>query len=212
VTNLAVLFSQDEFTKLKEHLVLYRCALINMTTRMDILLEDFGNLQDSNPIEHVKYRLKSPESIAAKLHRQNLELTVDSAVKHLTDIAGIRCICPYTKDIAYIAKVLKSQADLKVLSEKDYVSQPKPSGYRSYHLIFEVPIYLSNTEKRLPVEVQIRTQAMDFWATLEHKARYKYQDDMPEHLAHDLNECAVKIAELDDRMSLIQDLVNIAYD
>jgi len=209
---LAVLFSQDEFTKLKELLVLYRCALINMTTRMDILLEDFSNLQDSNPIEHVKYRLKTSESIAAKLHRQNLELTAGSAKKHLTDIAGVRCICPYTKDIAYIAKVLKSQTDLKVLSEKDYISQPKPSGYRSYHLIFEVPIYLSNAEERLPVEVQIRTQAMDFWATLEHKARYKYKDEMPEHLVHGLTECADKIAELDDRMSLIQDIVNIAYD
>ena len=209
---MAVLFSPDEFAKLKEHLVLYRCALINMTTRMDILLEDFGNLQDSNPIEHVKYRLKSPESIASKLHRQNLELTADSAKKHLTDIAGVRCICPYTKDIPYIAKVLKSQADLIVLSEKDYVTKPKPSGYRSYHLIFEVPIYLSGSEERLPVEVQIRTQAMDFWATLEHKARYKYQDDMPEHLAHELNKCAIKISELDDRMSLIQDIVNIAYD
>ena len=209
---MSVLFSPEEFSKLKEYLVLYRCALINMTTRMDILLEDFGNLQDSNPIEHVKYRLKSPESIAAKLHRQSLDLTADSAKKHLTDIAGVRCICPYTKDIAYIAKVLKSQSDLKVLSEKDYISRPKSSGYRSYHLIFEVPIYLSNTEERLPVEVQIRTQAMDFWATLEHKARYKYQDEMPEHLAHDLTECADKIAELDDRMSLIQDIVNIAYD
>ena len=191
--------------------MLYRCALINMTTRMDILLEDFGNLQASNPIEHVKSRLKSPESIAAKLHRQNQELSADSAKKHLTDIAGVRCICPYTKDITYIAKVLKSQADLTVISEKDYITYPKPSGYRSYHLTFEVPIYLSSTEERLPVEVQIRTQAMDFWATLEHKARYKYQDAMPEHLAHELTECADKIAELDNRMSLIQDIVDIAY-
>ena len=209
---MAVLFSQDEFAKLKEHLVLYRCALINMTTRMDILLEDFSNLQDSNPIEHVKYRLKSPESIAAKLFRQNFEITAYNAKKHLTDIAGVRVICPYTKDIAYIAKVLKSQTDLKLLSEKDYISRPKPSGYRSYHLIFEVPVFLANKKERLPVEVQIRTQAMDFWATLEHKARYKYQDKMPEHLVHDLTECAGKIAELDDRMSLIQDIVNIAYE
>jgi len=210
--DLAVLFSPEEFVKLKEYLVLYRCALINMTTRMEILLEDFVNLQGYNPIEHVKYRLKTNESIAAKLHRQNLDLTADNARKHLTDICGVRCICPYTKDIAYLAKVLKSQSDLKIVSEKDYITKPKPSGYRSYHMILEVPIYLSDTEERLPVEIQIRTQAMDFWATLEHKARYKYQDEMPEHLAHDLNECAVKIAELDDRMSLIQDLVNIAYD
>ena len=208
---MSVLFPPDEFAKLKQHLVLYRCALTSMTARMDILLEDFANLQTNNPIEHVKYRLKSNESIAAKLHRQGFEVTADNARKHLTDIAGVRCICPYTKDITYIAKVLKSQTDLKVLSEKDYVTGPKPSGYRSYHLIFEVPIFLANTEDFLPVEVQIRTQAMDFWATLEHKARYKYQDDMPEHLSHELYECATRIAELDDRMSLIQELVDIAY-
>jgi len=208
---MAVLFSSDEFTKLKEYLVLYRCALRNMTTRMDILLEDFSNLQTFNPVEHVKDRLKSPESIASKLYRQNLELTADSARKHLTDIAGIRCICSYTKDITFMAKVLKSQPDLRVLSEKDYVSNPKPSGYRSYHLILEVPIYLTGTEERLPVEVQIRTQAMDFWATLEHKARYKYADRMPDHLSHELQECADKIAELDDRMYLIQEIVDIAY-
>ena len=209
--NMAVLFSSEEFAKLKEHLVMYRCALKNMTTRMDILLEDFSNLQTSNPIEHIKDRLKSPESIAAKLHRQNYALTADNARQYLTDIAGIRCICSYTKDITFIAQVLKSQPDLRVISEKDYVTNPKPSGYRSYHLILEVPIYLSNTEQRLPVELQIRTQAMDFWATLEHKARYKYQDRMPEHLSHELHECAVKIAELDDRMFLIQEIVDIAY-
>jgi len=208
---MAILFAAEEFTKLKEHLVLYRCALKNMTTRMDILLEDFGNLQTNNPIEHIKDRLKSPESIVAKLHRQGYPLTADSAKQHLTDIAGVRCICSYTKDITFIAKVLKSQTDLKVLSEKDYVTKPKPSGYRSYHLIFEVPIYLANCEERLPVEVQIRTQAMDFWATLEHKARYKYRDSMPEHLAHELHECAERIAELDNRMLLIQELVDIAY-
>ena len=208
---MAVLFSADEFSRLKEDLVLYNCALKNMTTRMDILLEDFGHLQTNNPIEHVKYRLKSPESIAAKLCRQGYPLTADSAKKHLTDIAGIRCICPYAKDIKFIAHVLKSQADLKLLSEKDYVTTPKPSGYRSYHMIFEVPIYLSCTKESLPVEVQIRTQSMDFWATLEHKARYKYQDEMPEHLAHELQECATRIAELDERMILIQELVDIAY-
>ena len=208
---MAVLFTPEEFSKLKEYLVLYRCALKNMTTRMDILLEDFSNLQANNPIEHVKDRLKSPESIAAKLHRLNRELSADSARKHLTDIAGVRCICSYTRDITYIAKVLKSQPDLRVVSEKDYVTNPKPSGYRSYHLILEVPIYLAGTEERLPVEVQIRTQAMDFWATLEHKARYKYADRMPEHLVHELQECADKIAELDDRMFLIQEIVDIAY-
>ena len=208
---MSVLFTPEEFTKLKEYLVLYRCALKTMTTRMDILLEDFSNLQTNNPIEHVKNRLKTPESIVAKLHRYNYELTADSAKKNLFDIAGVRCICSYAVDIPFIAKVLKSQPDLRVISEKDYIANPKPSGYRSYHLILEVPIYLSNNEEKLPVEIQLRTQAMDFWATLEHKARYKYQDVMPDHLVHELQECASKIAELDNRMYLIQEIVDIAY-
>jgi putative GTP pyrophosphokinase len=131
--------------------------------------------------------------------------------KNLTDIVGIRCICSYARDVFFVAKVLKNQPDMKVRSEKDYVTNPKKSGYRSFHLILDVPIYLSNRIEVLPVEVQIRTQAMDFWASLEHKVRYKYKDQMPEHLVLDLMECAEKIAELDDRMFLIQDIVDLAY-
>ena len=208
---MAVLFSPDEFAKMKEYLVLYNCALKTMVTRMDILVEDFSNLQVYNPIEHVKSRLKSPESIAEKLHRRKWEVTAESARQNLTDIAGLRCICAYAKDIFYIADVFKRQPDIKVLVERNYVTSPKPSGYRSYHLIMEVPIYLSGTTEFLPVEVQIRTQAMDFWASLEHKVRYKYKDEMPQHISHDLIECAEKIAELDNRMYLIQEILDMAY-
>jgi len=206
-----MLFSTEEFAKLKEQRVLYDCALKNISTRFDILLEDFSNFQDNNPIEHIKQRLKSPESIARKLHKQSLDITAENTRKHLTDVAGLRCICSYEKDIFYIVDVLKRQSDITVRSEKDYVKTPKPSGYRSYHMILDVPIFLTDKSECLPVEIQIRTQAMDFWAALEHKVKYKYKDQMPEHLSKDLIDCAEKIAELDVRMSLIQEIVDLAY-
>jgi len=206
---LAVLFSAEEFAKLKEHLVLYRCALMNMETRVNTLLEDFTNIQPYNPIEHVKTRLKSPESIAEKLHRRGLGITAHDARACLTDVAGIRCICSYAKDIFIMADVFKRQPDIKIISEKDYVTDPKPSGYRSYHLIIEVPIYMTATTEYLPVEVQLRTQAMDFWASLEHKVRYKYNNQMPDTLSRELIECADKIAELDNRMYLIQEIADL---
>jgi putative GTP pyrophosphokinase len=208
---MAILFPPHEFVKVKELLVLYRCALKNMEMRMDILLEDFENLQKHNPIEHIKRRLKSYESIAQKLHRLNHPITADAARHMLTDIAGLRCICSYAKDIFYIADVFKRQPDMKIISEKDYVTTPKPSGYRSFHLILEVPIYLTDSIQHLPVEIQIRTQAMDFWASLEHKIRYKYKTGMPPHLAEGLRECALQISDLDERMYKIQELINIAY-
>ena len=208
---MAVLFSPEEFAKMKEYLILYRCALKDMETRMDILVEDFSNLQAYNPIEHVKSRLKSPESIADKLNRRKWEVTAESARKNLMDIAGLRCICSYARDIFYIADVFKRQPDIKVLVERNYVSNPKPSGYRSYHLIMEVPIYLTSTTEYLPVEVQIRTHAMDFWATLEHKVRYKYKSHMPVSLSNELIECAERIAELDEQMYKIHYTIDTEY-
>lgn len=202
---MSVLFSPEEFARLKKELVLYRCALSNMEMRVWTLLEEFQNLQVYNPIEHVKSRLKSPESIAAKLNSRGLELTAENARNHLTDIAGIRCICSYEKDILSLAEVITRQPDIKILKQRDYIKEPKPSGYRSYHLIIEVPIYLTEQTERLPVELQIRTQAMDFWASLEHKVRYKFTDGMPEAIVRNLWECAEKISELDKQMFQIQD-------
>jgi putative GTP pyrophosphokinase len=150
------MFPPDEFAKMKELHVLYRCALKNIGTRMDTLLEDFENLKEHNPIEHIKLRLKTFESIADKLHRLNFPVTADAARHKLTDVAGLRCICSYTRDIFHIAEVLKSQPDMKVISEKNYVTLPKPSGYRSFHLILEVPIYLTDNIEHVPVEIQIR--------------------------------------------------------
>ena len=208
---MSILFPPDEFAKMKNLMVLYRCALKNMEMRMDILLEDFDNIQKHNPIEHIKKRLKSYESIADKLHRLHFPITAASARTNLTDIAGLRCICSYAKDITYLAEVFKTQPDMKLISEKNYVENPKPSGYRSHHLILEVPIYLTNATERLPVEIQIRTQAMDFWASLEHKIRYKYKSGMPIHLEEGLRDCAAQISDLDERMYKIQELIDIAY-
>ena len=206
---MAVLFCQEEFGKLKDLMVLYRCALRNMRMRVETLYEDFTCLKPYNPIEHVKDRLKSAESIASKLARRGFPLTVECARREITDIAGIRCICSYSKDVYMVADALKRQPDTEVLFEKDYVTFPKDSGYRSYHLIIEVPIYLTDTTERLPVEVQVRTQAMDFWASLEHKVRYKYNYAIPQTLAQELVYCADKIAELDKRMYLVQEIADL---
>ncbi|MCL1843335.1 MAG: GTP pyrophosphokinase family protein [Defluviitaleaceae bacterium] len=206
---MTVLFSTEEFARLKKDLVLFKCALDNMRMRVNVLLEEFMHLQPYNPIEHVKYRTKSPERIAEKLHRRGFPITAEAARKNLTDIAGIRCICSYASDINKLADVLRHQPDIKILKERDYVSRPKESGYRSYHIIIEVPIYLTNSTERLPVEVQIRTQAMDFWASLEHKVRYKFNEEMPKSLTRDLRECADKIADLDGKMFLIQEIANL---
>ncbi len=205
-------FPEDEFIKLKDMLVLYNCALKNISTRLDILHEDFKNFQTYNPIEHIKSRLKSPESIAEKLARLGLKLTAENARTQLTDIAGIRCICAYTNDVNAIAGALKKQTDITVLREKDYIKKPKPSGYRSFHMILQVPVFLTSEQLLLPVEVQIRTQAMDFWASLEHKVRYKYKNEMPRHLSEELNVCAEKIAELDKRMFDIHDIISLIKD
>ena len=206
--DMAVLFSSGEFTRLKNLLVLYDCALKSISTRMDILLEDFKHIQQNNPIEHIKSRLKSPESIAEKLHRLGLEVTAENARYCLYDIAGIRVICAYTTDIPLLANIFKRQPDLTVLIEKDYITIPKASGYRSYHIIFDVPIILSQETLRMPVEVQIRTQAMDFWASLEHKVRYKFKGNayVPKHISDELRICADKIAELDTRMHQINEI------
>jgi len=201
-------FEPQEFALLKTDMVLFACALDTMKTRVKTLIEEFTHLHENNPIEHVKTRVKSPERIAEKLHRRGFALTAENARTQLTDIAGIRCICSYARDISALATILMNQPDIEILKERDYISNPKASGYRSYHLIMRVPIYLTNETKHLPVEIQIRTQAMDFWASLEHKVRYRFDDEMPDTIIRNLRECADKIAELDTQMFQIQDIAN----
>jgi len=202
-------FSSDEFEKLKEKLVIYRCALKIIETIIANINDYYSSFGDDNPIEHIKYRIKSPESIAAKLKSKDLPVTAETAVSQLSDIAGARIICSYAKDVGRIADILKSENDIKVVDEKDYIAAPKESGYRSYHMIAEVNPGTVFGGRSCRVEIQIRTAAMDFWATLEHKARYKYGGEVPDPLINDLRECADKINELDERMYLIHDIINL---
>ena len=206
---MSVRFPANEFEKLKKTMLIYEWGHNILLTKLRIILEDFRNFQSDNPIENITSRIKAPESIAQKLYDLNFELTAESARKHIKDIAGIRVICTYARDIYTLAEILRSMPETKVLSEKDYVSTPKPSGYRGYHFVMEIPVFHTGNIDNIPVEVQLRTAAMDFWATLEHKVKYKYKEHIPRHLSNELVVCAEKIAELDDRMFMIQDAISL---
>ena len=179
---------------------LYNAALKEINTKIEILNDEFLHVHNYNPIEHVKSRIKSAESIVKKLKRNGHEVNIDSMVQHLSDIAGIRIICSFTSDIYTIAEMISNQSDIKVVSVKDYIVNPKPSGYKSYHMLVTVPVYLSDRIADTKVEIQIRTVAMDFWASLEHKIHYKFEGNAPEHIKDELVECAQMVADLDARM------------
>lgn len=202
---MSIRFSIEEFAKLKELLLIYEWGHRTLLTKMAIVHEDFEHFHADNPIDHIRGRIKAPESIAEKLHRLGLGVTAENAKKHIMDIAGVRIICPFARDIYQLVDLMRAMPDIKIRGEKNYVLQPKKSGYRSYHLIVEIPVFHSGQTDHVVIEVQIRTEAMNFWATLEHEARYKYQGDIPEHLSDELVVCADKIAELDHRMFLIHE-------
>lgn len=202
---MAIRFSSEEFAKLKELLLIYEWGYRTLLTKLTILHEDFENFHDGNPIDYIRGRIKAPESIAEKLQRLGKEITALSARDHISDIAGIRIICPYTRDIYQLVKLLKTMPDINIRDEKDYMQHPKPSGYRSYHLMLEIPVFYSGKVENVAIEVQIRTEAMNFWATLEHEAQYKYAGDIPEHLSNELVVCADEIAALDNRMFIIHE-------
>ena len=206
---MSVRFSDEEFAKLKKILRVYEWGQRTLLTKLNIIHEDLKNSESSSPIEHIKGRIKAPESIAEKLQKTNVDITAENAKKHLRDIAGIRIICPFAKDIYYLIDLLRSMPDINILEEKDYVNSPKASGYRSYHVIVEVPVFHAGKIEHVVVEVQVRTEAMNFWATLEHKARYKYNEHIPQHLCDELVVCADKIAELDNRMFLLHEIITL---
>ena len=184
----------------KEVNLIYNSALKEIGTKLEILNDEFLHVHRYNPIEHIKSRIKSPESIVKKLKKNGYESTIENMVKHVNDIAGIRVICSFTSDIYRIAEMLINQSDIKVISVKDYISNPKLSGYRSYHLIVTVPVFLSDRVVDTKVEIQIRTVAMDFWASLEHQIQYKFTMNVPEYIRTELVECAKMASELDARM------------
>jgi len=202
-------FSDEENKKMQDLLLMYEWGQKLLMTKMQIIFDALNHFQNLYPIEHVKSRIKSIENIAKKLENLKLEITAENAAKHVKDIAGIRIICSYGKDIYHLAELIKTIPDTKVVAEKDYVSKPKDSGYRSFHLILDIPVFYSGKNEVIPVEIQLRTAAMDFWATLEHKVRYKYREHIPKHLCDELIICADKIAELDDRMYLIHEIISL---
>jgi len=187
---------------------LYLSATREIATKLENLNDEFKYGKDRNPIHQIKTRVKTPKSILDKLHRRGFELSVRSARENLTDIAGVRVICSYIDDIYLIADLLTSQDDITVVRVSDYIKFPKPNGYRSLHLIVTVPVFLSASTELVHVEIQIRTIAMDFWASLEHELSYKFAKEKPESVVRELKDCADVIANTDLRM---QNLYNITF-
>jgi len=199
-------FVQENTKPLDTLMAYYRCAIMEVETKFKVLNEQFSLEYDRNPIESIKSRVKSLDSIIKKVRRKDIMLTLDAIEQNINDIAGIRVICSFPEDIYLLADCLLQQDDIRLIEKKDYIENPKPNGYRSLHLIVSVPIFLQNEKREMKVEVQLRTIAMDFWASLEHKVRYK--KNIPasetERLAKELTECAVISADLDQRMQDIR--------
>jgi putative GTP pyrophosphokinase len=203
--NIARTFS--EFVDLAH---LYESAIEVVKTYLGILDSEFSIKYQRNPIHDIKSRLKSAESIIGKLNKKGIPLTPENARKNLLDIAGIRVTCYYISDIYVLAEMLSHRDDFIVIKQKDYIKDPKPSGYRSYHMIINVPVYLAAQKRYAPVEIQIRTIAMDFWASLEHKIHYKFEGNAPDNIKNDLAICAKMVAALDDKMlSLNEEIISM---
>lgn len=197
----------DDVDSWKTLMFLYNSALKEVETKLEILNNEFQHVHKYNPIEHIKTRIKTPESIVKKLKRNGYETSAENMVKYVNDIAGVRLICSFTSDIYRLAGMIGNQSDLKVLAIKDYIKNPKESGYKSYHMLLTVPVFLSDQVVETKVEVQIRTIAMDFWASLEHKIYYKFEGHAPEYIRKDLKECADMVAELDTRMLSLNEAI-----
>lgn len=197
----------DEEEEWNKALLLYNAALKEFSTKLEILNNEFKLAHQYNPIEHITSRLKSAQSIARKMRIKQKELTVENIIRYINDVAGIRIICTFTSDIYRIADAITKQNDVTTLKIKDYIAHPKPNGYTSYHMIVSVPIFLSNDVIDTKVEIQIRTIAMDFWASLEHKIYYKFEGKAPEGIREELRECANIISFLDQKMLSINESV-----
>ena len=199
--------SYEDVDSWKTIMFLYNAALKEVGTKLEILNDEFHHVHQYNPIEHIKTRIKTPESIVKKLKKYGYETSIENMVKYINDIAGIRIICSFTSDIYRLASMIGNQSDLKVLSIKDYIKNPKESGYKSYHMLVAVPIFLSDSVVEAKVEIQIRTVAMDFWASLEHKIYYKFEGHAPEHIGQELIECAKMVSALDDKMLSLNEAI-----
>lgn len=194
----------EQMKPFRQLMMQYECALMEVETKLNVLNAEFSLEYDRNPFEAIKTRIKQPVSIWGKLKRMGEELNVENIENCLSDVAGIRVICSFPEDIYTIAELLSKQDDITVLKRKDYIKNPKENGYRSLHLILEIPIFLSDEKKYMKVEVQFRTIAMDFWASVEHKLKYKKNIKNPEQIAEQLKHCANTIADVDFRMQAIR--------
>ena len=186
---------------------LYNSALKEVGTKVDILNDEFAHIHNYNPIEYTKKRLKTAESIVKKLRKDGHESTLENMRKYIKDIAGIRIVCSFTSDIYTLAEMIGKQNDITVISVKDYIKHPKQSGYKSYHMIVSVPIFLSDQVIDTKVEIQIRTIAMDFWASLEHKIYYKFEGNAPDYISKDLRDCSEIVSMLDAKMLQLNEAI-----
>ena len=192
--------SFDQIDQWKSTMFLYNSALKSINTKIEILNNEFVQLYNHSPIEHITSRLKTPESIVKKLKNDGWDVTIENMVEHLNDIAGIRIICSFMSDIYQIADMIAKQSDITVIHVKDYIQHPKANGYKSYHMVVTIPVYLIDGVRNVKVEIQIRTIAMDFWASLEHKIAYKFEGNAPDYLEAELKACADVVDMLDAKM------------
>ena len=196
-------FTEKELEVMKELFsdsLLYMAALKEVQTKIDILRDDFKRSNAYNPIEHIKMRIKQPNSILKKVYNRGLPLNAESIKENINDIAGIRVVCTFKSYIYKIVEILKKSEEIRILQVKDYIAHPKESGYQSYHMIVEIPVYMITGKKFCKVEIQLRTMAMDFWASLEHKIRYKYDSKVPQEIKDELFDCSKIVDNLDDKM------------
>lgn len=198
--------AQEYFRRFNKLMAYYRCAIMEIETKFNVLNEEFSLRYDRNPINGIKSRLKSMPSIKDKLDSKNVPVSIKSIEEHINDIAGIRVICSFPQDVYTLADAITNQDDIELITKKDYIANPKPNGYRSLHLIVSVPIFLAEEKRRMKVEIQLRTIAMDFWASLEHQLRYKKDTEFTEQMANELLECAEISADLDRRMDALRNI------
>lgn len=202
-------FLKKRLGEARQLMAYYECAIMEIETKFKVLNKQFSLQQNYNPIESIKTRLKSPESIMGKLQRKNLSMNMETVEQEIYDIAGIRVVCPFIEDIYKVTDCFLQQDDVRLIERKDYIKEPKKNGYRSLHLIVEVPIFLENEKRLMKVEIQLRTIAMDFWASLEHRIRYKKDIDevVAQQVANELKKCAEDSAKLDLRMEKVKNII-----
>ena len=200
-----ILINEREVSEL---MLKYNFALQLLETQFNILIKEFEFKNKYNPVEHMKSRLKTEKSIIDKLNKKGYEVTTKNMISHVHDIIGIRIVCSFLEDVYDIVDIIKSSKQFKVKEEKDYVKNPKSTGYMSYHLIVLVPIYLNETVEHVEAEIQIRTSAMDFWASIDHKVQYKFPSEIPEEVKKEMYNCSLDIRKLDEKMQQLNEFVN----